>query len=191
MTHHAFDFAHFPTLETERLLLREIYPEDVTALLKHFGNPEVVKFIGMQPIKTIDQANEWLKWMGGWYAAGDSLRWSIVLKPEPVFVGFAGLNNWNREAHYAQLNCDVASPHWGHGYGPEAMRTIIEFGWDSLKLNRIEAHVVSGNTRSTRVMERLGFRQEGVLRQRLRKGGKYYDVSLFSLLRDEYTKAQT
>ncbi|MCA9915760.1 MAG: hypothetical protein KC496_20535 [Anaerolineae bacterium] len=62
--HRVFDFTHFPLLETENIVLREMTPQDVNSLLMHFGNTEVVKFIGMQPIKTIEQANEWLRWMG-------------------------------------------------------------------------------------------------------------------------------
>ncbi len=181
-----FDFSYFPVIETERLRLREITPQDVTALLRHFGNPEVVKFISMQPIKTIEQANEWLRWMGGFFAAQDGLRWGVVRKDDNTFVGSAGLHNWNREDHYAEIGCDIAHPHWGNSYGQEAMRGIIDFGWHHMNLNRIEADVVQGNQRSLHVLEKLGFKQEGVLRQRLLKGGKYYDIHLFGLLRCDY-----
>jgi len=186
MNYHVFDFSHFPTIETERLFLREISPEDVNALLRHFGNAEVVKFIGMQPIKTIDQANEWLRWMGGFFAAKEGLRWGIIRKEDNLFVGSAGLHRWNREAHFAQIGCDIAYPFWGNAYGQEAMRHIIEFGWEHMKLNRIEADVVQGNHRSDHVLQKLGFRQEGVLRQRILKGGKYYDIHVHGLLRCDY-----
>ncbi|MDQ7024323.1 MAG: GNAT family protein [Anaerolineae bacterium] len=185
MNQRVFDFSSFPSLATERLMLREITPEDVTALLMHFGNPEVVKFIAMQPIKTIAQANEWLKWMGGFFAAKDGLRWGITLQ-DGTFVGSTGLHLWNREAHYAQIGCDIAHKFWGNGYGQEAMREIIDFGWNQMKLNRIEAEIVMGNQASIHVMKKLGFQQEGVLRQRLLKGGKFYDVLIFSVLRQEY-----
>lgn len=185
MNYRVFDFTHFPTLATERLMLREMTPDDVNALLKHFGNPEVVKFIAMQPIKTIEQANEWLKWMGGFFAAKDGLRWGIT-QQDGNFVGSAGLHRWNREAHYAQIGCDIAYPYWGQGYGQEAMRQIIEFGWEQMKLNRIEADIVKGNQRSAHVLEKLGFKKEGVLRQRILKGGKYYDVHIYGLLLCDY-----
>src|SRR5687767_13258292 len=102
-----FDFTHFPILDTERLSLRQIKPADVNALLKLFGNPEVVKFLEMQPIKSIEQANEWLKWMGGSFAAKDGLRWGITLK-DGTFAGSAGLHHWNKEVHMAEISCDVA-----------------------------------------------------------------------------------
>ncbi|MGJ3240050.1 MAG: GNAT family N-acetyltransferase [Anaerolineae bacterium] len=179
-----FDFSHFPTLETDRLILREIHPDDVNALLRLFGNTEVLRFIEMQPIKTIEQANEWLRWMGGVFASEDGLRWGITLK-DGTFVGSAGLHRWNREVHFAEIGCDIAHPHWGHGYGQEAMRTIVNFGWDYMNLNRIEATVVKGNNRSVHVMQKIGFKQEGTLRQRLLRGGKYYDIHIFGILRCE------
>ncbi len=179
-----FDFTHFPTLETERLILRKIQAEDVNALLKLFGNPEVVKFIEMQPIKSLEQANEWLRWMGGVFAAKDGLRWGITLK-DGTFIGSAGLHRWNREGHYAEIGCDVAHHYWGNGYGQEAMHMVLNFGWDYMNLNRIEAQVVKGNARSVHVMEKLGFKHEGTLRQRLLKGGKFYDLHTFGILRCE------
>ena len=185
MNHRVFDFSSFPALVTERLFLREMTPGDVNALLMLFGNPEVVKFIGMQPIKTIEQANEWLKWMGGFFAAKDGLRWGITLQ-DGTFVGSAGLHRWNKEAQYAQIGCDIAYKFWGNAYGQEAMRAIIEFGWGQMKLNRIEAEIVSGNEGSVHVVEKLGFKKEGLLRQRLLKGGKFYDVLIYSVLRNEY-----
>ncbi|MGB7337367.1 MAG: GNAT family N-acetyltransferase [Phototrophicaceae bacterium] len=179
-----FDFTHFPTLDTERLQLREIQPDDVNALLKLFGNREVVQFIEMQPIKSIEQANEWLRWMGGVFAAKDGLRWGITLK-DGTFIGSAGLHRWNREGHFAEIGCDIAHPYWGHGYGQEAMRTLLNFGWDYMNLNRIEATVVKGNNRSVHVMKKIGFKHEGTMRQRLLKGGKYYDIHTFGILRCE------
>ena len=66
------------------------------------------------------------------------------------------------------------------------MDKIINFGWDYMNLNRIEADVVKGNESSVHVMEKLGFRKEGTLRQRILKGGKYFDVYVFGLLRCEH-----
>jgi RimJ/RimL family protein N-acetyltransferase len=179
-----FDFTHFPTLKTQDLFLRKISPEDANSLLKLFGNSEVLRFIEMQPIKTIEQANEWLKWMGGAFAAKDGLRWGITCN-DGTFIGSAGLHHWNREARYAEISCDINHTHWGHGYGQEAMQEIIQFGWQQMHLNRIEATVIKGNHRSVHVMGKLGFKKEGLLRQRLFKGGKYYDTYVFGKLHCE------
>lgn len=188
MTHNTLpDLPQFPILESDRILLREMQPEDVNHLIKQFGNSEVIKFIGMQPIKSIEQANEWLRWMGGYFQAKDGLRWSATLKDyEQTFVGSGGIYHWNREANHAEISCDILHPYWNNGYGTETMRTLIAFGWEHMKLNRIEVNVINGNQHTRHFLEKLGFKSEGVLRQRILKGGKYYDVHIFGLLRHEY-----
>jgi len=181
-----FDFSHFPALETDRLRLREMTPDDVTSLLKHLGNPEVVRFIDTQPIKTRQQADEWLRWMGSFFSAKDGLRWGVTLKSDGTFIGSAGLHGWNREVRYAEIGYDIAQAHWGNGYATEVVQGIIDFGFNRMMLNRIEADVVSGNDASMRVLEKIGFQQEGILRQRVYKGGAYLDSYLFSLLCKDY-----
>lgn len=180
-----FDFSHFPTLDTDRLHLREMTPADVSALLKHLGNPEVVKYIDMQPIKTPEQAAEWLKLMGDYFSARDGLRWGVVLKQGDVFIGSAGIRGWNREARFAEIAFDLMEAYWGQGYATEVAQALIEFGFGQMNLNRIEADVLGGKESSTHVLEKLGFTREGVLRERLYKGGQYYDVYLYSLLRKD------
>jgi len=185
--HKAFDLTEIPQLETRRLILRQLTPEDVTALLKHFGNPEVVKFLEMNPLKTIHQANEWLKWMQSFFASKDGLRWGVVLKEgDGSVIGSAGLGGWNREANYAEIGYDIVRPYWRQGYGTEVARALVEFAWEHMNLNRIEAEIVAGNEASSHILKKLGFKQEGVLRQRVFKGGQYWDVLLFGLLRHEY-----
>lgn len=190
MSKRFLDFAQFPAIETDRFILREMTPSDVTTLLKHFGNPEVVRFIAMQPIKTLEQANEWMRWMGGFFAAQDGLRWSIVLKEDNILIGSAGLHNWNQEANYAKIGYDIASPYWDEDYAVEVVRALVDFGLHHMNLNRVEADAVHGNIGAMKALQKLGFKQEGILRQRLFKGGKYYDVYLFGLLRPDYLNQQ-
>ncbi len=182
-----FDFSHFPIIETPRLYLREMTPADVTALLKHLGNPEVVQYISMQPITTPEQAEEWLKWMGSFFSAKDGMRWGITLKDSGELIGSAGIHGWNREARYAEIGYDIAQQFWGNGYATEVVTAVAEFGFKHMLLNRIEADVVAGNDASMRVLEKLGFVHEGILRERAYKAGKYYDLHLFSLLNKEFS----
>ena len=180
-----FDFSHFPTLETERLYLREMTPQDVTALLKHLGNPAVTKYIDMKPIQTREQADEWLRWMGSYFSARDGLRWGVTLKTDGTFMGSAGIHHWNREARYAEVGFDLAEPYWGQGYATEVVRAIVKFGLERFHLNRIEADVIEGNSASMRVLEKIGFRHEGILRERVYKDETYHNVHLFALLRND------
>ena len=181
-----FDFSHFPVLTTDRLRLREMTPQDLTALLKHLGNPEVVKYMEMQAIKTREQADEWLGWMGSYFSARDGLRWGVTLKSDHTFIGSAGIHNWNRESQYAEIGYDINQHYWGNGYATEVSRALITFGINQMHLNRIEADIIAGNTASMRVLEKLGFHEEGILRERVYKDGKYHDIHLFGLLAKDF-----
>ena len=183
------EFSEFPIIETERILLREMTPDDATVLLKLFGNPEVVKFLEMNPLRTISQANEWLKWMKSFFASRGGIRWVVVLKdgtPSGTVIGSAGLGGWDREANCAQIGYDIAQQYWRQGYGTEVARALIEFGWNRMHLNRIEADIEDGNHPSEHILAKLGFEREGVLRQRICRAGKYTDKILYGLLRQDY-----
>lgn len=176
----------FPVIETARFFLREFTPTDATLLVKHFGNPQAATYVENQPIRTREQANEWLKWMGGVFSDPRALRCAATLKGGVPFVGYGGLYNWNREINCASLDYNVLPDFRGKGFATEIASAIIEYGWQNLKLNRIEADVVCGNITTLHILEKLGFKREGTMRQRLLKGGKYYDVCLLGLLRSDH-----
>jgi len=109
-----------------------------------------------------------------------------VSREDDTLIGSAGLHNWNREGNFAEIGFDIAYTYWSEGYATEVLQALIQFGWGNMKLNRIEAKVVKGNLESIHVLEKMGFKQEGVLRQRLLKGGKYYDIHFLGLLQSDY-----
>lgn len=76
--------------------------------------------------------------------------------------------------------------YWGNGYMPEAAAAVLAFGFDTLQLNRIEARCEVDNLPSERVMQKLGMQFEGVLRQHVQVQGRYRDLKLYSILREEW-----
>ena len=80
---------------------------------------------------------------------------------------------------------------WGRGYATEAARAILDHGFESLGLNRIYAHHMVRNPASGRVLEKIGMMKEGLLRQPVRKWGKFEDVVVFAILRDDWSKARS
>lgn len=186
MTQTSVDQSPLPNMETPRLLFREMRLEDVTVLLQHFGNKEVVQFILTQPIKNWEQANEWLRWMGGYFNDAEAHRRTFALKGLDTLVGCGGLYGWNWEGNFARIGFHIMPEFRNEGYATEAATALMEWAWRAMKLNRLEAEIVQGNLIQQRVLEKLGFQREGTLRQRLLRGGKYYDVFLYGLLRCDY-----
>jgi ribosomal-protein-alanine N-acetyltransferase len=182
-----FNFSSFPTLVTDRLILREMTPNDISAILKNFGNPDVVKYLDMKPIITREQAEHWFQWMGDFFISKDGIRWGVTLKDDyGVVIGSAGLHHWDRESHYAEIGYDIAEAYWGNGYAKEVVQALLAFGWDSMNLHRIEADVLEGNDASMHILKKFGFQHEGVLRKRVKKNRRFWDVHLFGLLKVDY-----
>ena len=89
----------------------------------------------------------------------------------------------------AEIGFALARAHWGHRYAGEALALLFEHAFGALGLRRIEADVDPRNLASCRLMEKLGFQREGVLRNRWRVGGEFADSIIFGLLRHEYAGA--
>jgi len=84
----------------------------------------------------------------------------------------------------------IGTDYWSQGYATEAGRAVIRFAFEQLNLNRVHAHHMVRNPASGRVLEKLGMKREGVLRQRLKKWGVFEDVVVMAILREEWAGAQ-
>jgi len=177
-------FSAFPEIETERLLLREIMPEDAAAVLRIFGDSEVTRYYDLDTYTTLDQARELIDFFDESFELERAIRWGIALKDTDDLIGTCGYV-WIRQFR-GEIGYDLMREHWRNGYMSEALDAILEFGFDSLKLNRIEALVMTENTASSGLLRSLGFAEEGVLRQHDFFKDEFHDMRLFSLLREEF-----
>ena len=112
----------------------------------------------------------------------------ITTRADRQLIGAAGLREIETEHCQAELGFWVGVEWWGNGYATEAARAVIGYGFRELQLNRIHAHYMVRNPASGRVLEKLGMRREGRLRQRVRKWGVFEDVILMAILRDDWRK---
>lgn len=182
-----FDFSAMPRLQTERLVLREVHPSgDLDAMFALFGDPEVARFTDTGPLASVSEAQEVIDWISWIFEQRRGLRWALALRDdEQLMIGTCGYNHWDRSTNSAEIGYDLARRHWGRGLMTEALQALVRFGFERMGLNRIEADVTVGNDASGRVLEKLGFTEEGVLRQRGFWKGRYHDLSMFSLLRED------
>jgi ribosomal-protein-alanine N-acetyltransferase len=175
----------FPTLETERLVLRELTSDDVEWYRNHFSTPEIVHGSGYPAPADIDAAKEEFEMyiLGPW-KEGTGLRWGITLKDDGSLIGSCGFYKWESDPHRkAEIGYDLHPTYWGKGIMREALQAIIRYGFEEMNLNRITLLVISYNDRSIRLAERLGFVKEGVMRESAYFDGKFIDDVLYSLLR--------
>jgi [ribosomal protein S5]-alanine N-acetyltransferase len=182
-----FDFTYFPRLETERLVLREITTYDVENLYTLFSDPEVTRYNDVETFTEISDAGWVVSFLQDRFDRKIGLRWAVCLKEdEDSLIGTCGYNNWARRNNCGEIGYDLMRRYWGQGIMPEAVGAIVRFGFEQMLLNRVEADVTIGNDASARVLLKLGFTEEGTLRQRGYWKGKYHDQRFFSLLRSEH-----
>jgi [ribosomal protein S5]-alanine N-acetyltransferase len=182
-----FDFSYFPSLKTERLVLNRIRADDVQALLDLFGDPDVTRHNDIMTFKTRQDAVLLMKFIEKRFQDQIGLRWAVRLRSaQSKLIGTAGYNSWDRQNFCGEIGYDLLPFYWGRGLMPEALRAVIGFGFQQMGLNRVEADVVTDNQASVRVLQKLGFTEEGVLRQRGVWKGAFHDLRLFSVLRQEW-----
>ena len=181
-----FNFGPFPTLETDRLVLRELDLDDAAAVYAFRSDEEVARYNSDPPYTSINQARQLIADIRKSYSKKMSLRWGVVLKGESDVIGMCGYNYWNQTDRRGSIGYDLAQPYWHRGIMSEAVRAVVAFGFDQMHLNRIEADCTAENEASARLLRRLGFQQEGVEREQYFEDGRFWDLLLFSLLRREY-----
>jgi ribosomal-protein-alanine N-acetyltransferase len=174
----------FPLLQTARLWLRRIVPGDAQALYTIFGDDLVTQYYDLGTMTDVAEAETMIQRLSARYRHGQAIRWGIARKQDGVLIGTCGYH-FQAAAFKAEIGYDLASAHWHQGYMSEALRTMLAYGFETLDLNRIEALVMLGNEASVTVLRRLGFREEGILREYAFVKDRFLDLRFFSLLRRE------
>ncbi len=177
----------YPRLETERLVLRALRMDDAGFILKEYGDPVVTYYMRDEdPLQNLEQAEEMLRPLQTPGKLPHFKWWGIEFKAEGCLIGTCGYCRWDQHHCRAEIGYDLWIDYWGRGIMPEAIRALIQFGFEKMNLNRIEATTHTENVRSQRVLHKLGFQKEGILREYYCRDGIYNDQVLFSLLRSEW-----
>ena len=181
----------YPRLETARLVLRALQMGDADFILKEWGDPLVTTYMrDEEPLKTREQAVEWLRPLQTPENMPTLKWWGIEIKTEGHLIGTCGYYKWDKQHHRAEIGYDLWIDYWGQGLMPEALQILIQYGFEEMDLNRIEATTHTENQRSQRVLAKLGFQKEGLLREYYCQDGIYNDQVQFSLLRTEWQNSR-
>ena len=172
-----------PVLTTRRLVLREPEASDAPQVLVFRGDPDVQRF-NDEPLRDVAEAEMFIEFLREESAADSRRHWAIV--SEGIVIGLIGLHTWQQHHRRAELGYDLATPYWGRGLATEAARAVIDYGFGAMALHRIQAHTIADNHRSVRLLERLGFRREGTMREySFEDDGLFHDSAIYGLLRTD------
>ncbi|MGX9807954.1 GNAT family N-acetyltransferase [Exiguobacterium acetylicum] len=177
----------FPTLKTNRLVLREVLAKDAASVFDYLSDEQVVKQMGLAPFQSEADALEEIDWYVSIRRDGTGIRFGIALPEDNVIIGSCGFLNHSERHQRAELGFELNPAYQGQGIAKEAALAVIEYGFKELSLNRIEALVLPENTASHRLLERLGFKREGLLRQYEKTRGQFDDLYMYSILRSDWS----
>ena len=175
-------------IQTDRLLLRAITMKDATDIFAYASDPEVTKYVRFVTHKSIKDTHAFILRVQSSYRKGITPLWGMELKASGRIIGALGFLQWPNPDERAELGYVINRNYWGKGLVTEAAAALVDFAFRKMKVNRIEAGTIVEHRASQRVLEKLGFKIEGVLRQRELIKGRFPDVTMYSLLRSDYSK---
>ncbi|MBS7253446.1 GNAT family N-acetyltransferase [Flavobacterium branchiicola] len=177
------NFTPFPTIETERLLLRRITNDDVNEVFELRSNPETMKYIPRPLVKNNEDALEHIAMIEDKIITNIGINWGVSLKSDPnKLLGIIGYYRLQPENYRAEIGYILNPKFHGLGIIPEAVKRLITYGFDDLKLHSIEAVIDPENFASEKVLQKCGFVKEAHLKECVFYEGKFLDSVIYSLL---------
>ena len=177
-------------IESERLLVRLVSESDLPALFDVNSNEEVTALLPYATWKSMADGQAWLERMKGMQATGLALQFVVVLKSTGLAIGTCLLFRFEETSARAELGYVLGRGFWGQGLMREALEALIGCAFGTIGLRRLEAEVDTRNQSSARLLQRLGFTKEGLLRQRWVAKGEAKDVEMFGLLRSDWASRE-
>ena len=180
-----------PIIETPRLILRPLKNDDFDDFYEYAQDPKVSNPGMWSPYPSREDAQKDFDHLLTLYEQRNLMWWGIENRATGKMIGRCELSDHDPDDKKAELSYALHSDFWGHGYMQEATQPIVNYGFETLNLNRIGAKVYTDNTGSIGVLQKLGMTREGLLRQYHIANNQPKDVYIYSVLRDEWQTATT
>ena len=175
-----------PTLHTARLRLRPVTSEDADALFALHSSAYVLRYWDAPPWSERVRAERFITACRQMAEEGTGTRLAVDRVSDGAFIGWCSLTRWNPDYRSASMGYCLDDAAWGHGYATEAAGALLQWAFDTLDLNRVQAETDTRNAASARVLEKLGFVREGTLREDCVVNGEVSDSWVYGLLRRQW-----
>ena len=179
---------YMPDLMTPRLRLRRLTMRDAQDIFRYSRDPEVARHVLWDAHRSIGDSRAYLRYMLRRYRGHEPASWGLEHLDSGRIIGTIGVMWIQEDNNAAEVGYSLARDFWGRGYMTEALRAVLQYGFDGLNLNRIEAQHETTNPASGAVMRKCHMQHEGTLRSRLFNKGRYVDVELYAILRRDYNR---
>ena len=176
-------FLATPTLYADRLRLRPFNDSDADVLFALHSNGHVLRYWDSPTWSDPARAEQFLTACRQMAGEGNGTRLAVDRVSDGAFIGWCSLTRWNPDYRSASMGYCFAEAAWGRGYATEAARVLLQWAFDTLDLNRVQAETDTRNAASARVLEKLGFLREGTLREDCVVNGEVSDSWVYGLIR--------
>jgi ribosomal-protein-alanine N-acetyltransferase len=181
-------FTPFPVLESNRLLLRAVKPEDVNEVFELRSDPETMKFIPRPLLTSTEEAMTHIEMITKKIAENEGINWAITLKGNPKLLGIIGHYRIQPENYRSEIGYMLLPEYQGQGIVSEAINMALEYGFNVLNFHSVEAVVDPENHVSAKVLEKNGFVKEAHFLENEYWDGKFWDSAVYSLLKRDFVK---
>jgi ribosomal-protein-alanine N-acetyltransferase len=179
-----------PVLTTDRLILRALKESDAEAIFRYSSNPNVARYTLWEPHRSVEDGKQFVhEYAFKKYADNNPEPFGITLKSNPdEVIGTMGCW-WNPKNHLCmEMGYALSENFWNQGIATEAAKVVRDYCFENYDVNRIQAHHQSENTASGRIMQKIGMKLEGTHRQRIFAKGRFWDMVVYAILRDDWEK---
>jgi [ribosomal protein S5]-alanine N-acetyltransferase len=181
------NFHPFPIIETERLILRQEDERDVASFFRLRSDADMVRHSGRKPMETEAEVFPFLQMIKGDMAEGKTVSWGITQKGSDEHIG--NISYWRilPEHGYAEMGYMLWKTHWRKGIMEEAIRAVLKYGFETMNLHRVEANTDPENASSRLLLEKIGFRLEGLYKENYRCwDGRFTGTAAYGLLKSDW-----
>lgn len=181
-------FKNLPVLETRRLRIRKLSTRDASDVFEYASIPEVAENVTWENHRNLSDSIHFLRVIAQQYENGMPSPWGIVYKETSKLIGTIGFHVWNYPNCFAEVGFAISKNYWNKGLMTEALNAVLDFGFNKMQLNRIEATCKLQNGASEKVLTKCGMHYEGIMKQKLFAKGEFHDLKLFAITKEDFNR---
>lgn len=171
--------SNFPTIKTNRLLLRQIVDSDLENIYKGLSHPQIIKYYGVS-YGTLEETKDQMKFFADLQKNETGIWWAICSPDNNIFYGAGGLNNLSKIHKKAEVGLWLLQEFWGQGIMRGSIPLICQYGFENLGLHRIEGLVETENINCKNALKKLNFSFEGTMKDCEIKNGKFISLDMYA-----------
>ena len=176
-------FDNFPIIQLDQIVLRKIIAhDDYQHYFDYMTHPEVAAYLSKEdlpisPENAVVELNYW----ASLFDRQACFYWAIALQDSNQIIGTCGFNNWSKDQLRGEVSYDLDHNYWGKGFMTQALRAMTNFGLENMKLQRIQATVAIDNVPSIKILEKIGFNRESLLKRYGILNGESKDFYMYAI----------